>query len=373
MIYLDHNATSPIDPRVFESMEPYLKTFYGNPSSTHRLGRASRTAIETAREQVAQLVNAEAAQVVFTGGGTEANNLALLGAFSDNSKHILYGATEHSSVVDPLKNLAQKNVEVEALAVDSDGRISLDQLNSQLKSNTCLISIMHANNETGVIQDIQSLRSGLNNDQAIFHVDAVQSAGKTQVDFARMGVQLMTLSSHKLYGPKGVGALICDKSVQLNPLMHGGGQEFSLRPGTENVAAIVGFGKAAELASLELEQRRQQLLSLQNQLEQQLRTIPDLSIVAERADRLANTTQVIIDGMDGEMMLMMMDRQGICISGGSACSSRVLKPSPVLIAMGYNASQSLSAIRISLGVQNTIDEVDRFCETLKGIVASYRS
>lgn len=374
MIYFDHNATTPIDPRVLEAMQPYLTNFYGNPSSNHRLGRASRTAIETAREQVAKLVGGESAELVFASGGTEANNLALLGVLGDAKQHVLYATTEHPSVKDPLAYASSKGFDVEALAVDGAGQISAQQLLAQLKSNTQLISVMHANNETGVLQDVSALTRALqgSGSNAIFHTDAVQSAGKTPIQFAQMGAQLMTLSSHKLYGPKGVGALLYDKSVPLQAIQHGGGQEFGLRPGTENLAAIVGFGKAAELAQQELDQRRTQLLGLRDQLEQQLRTMSGVSIVAESADRLVNTTQIVVGGMDGEMMLMQMDRQGICISGGSACASRVLAPSPVLTAMGYGKQSALSAIRISLGMQNTGAEIDQFCQILSTIIADYR-
>ena len=372
MIYLDHNATSPIDPRVLEAMQPYLTNFYGNPSSNHRLGRASRTAIDTAREQVAKLVGAESAELVFTSGGTEANNLSLLGVLSDKKQHALYAATEHPSVKDPLSCLSNSGLDVEMVPVDGCGQISAQQLLTQVKPNTRLISVMHANNETGVLQDISSLTRAVQGSDVIFHTDAVQSAGKMPIQFSQMGTQLMTLSSHKLYGPKGVGAINYDKTVPLQAIQRGGGQEFGLRPGTENLAGIVGFGKAAELALQELEQRATFLLGLRERLERQLLVIAGLSIVGESADRLVNTTQIVVDGMDGEMMLMQMDRQGICISGGSACSSRVLAPSPVLTAMGYAKQQALSAIRISLGMQNTEAEVDQFCHALADIIASYR-
>lgn len=374
MIYFDHNATSPIDPRVLEAMQPYLTTFYGNPSSTHRLGRASRTAIDTAREQVAKLIGAESAELVFTSGGTEANNLALIGVLNDNKQHVLYAATEHPSVKDPLTSIASKGFDVGLLTVNTSGQVCAKELLAQVKPNTRLISVMHANNETGVLQNIASLTQALqgSNSDAIFHTDAVQSAGKVPIQFTQMGAQLMTLSSHKLYGPKGVGALIFDKSVPLQAIQRGGGQELGLRPGTENLAAIVGFGKAAELALQELSQRTAFLLSLKERLERQLLAIKGISIVAESVDRLVNTTQIVVDGMDGEMMLMQMDRQGICISGGSACASRVVAPSPVLTAMGYDKEQALSAIRISLGMQNTEAEVDQFCHALADIIASYR-
>ena len=373
MIYLDHNATTPIDSRVLESMGPYLKSFYGNPSSAHRLGRASRTAIETAREQIAKLVSAEPAQVIFTAGGTEANNLAILGSVVESKNHILYGATEHPSVANPISGLALADYDVETIPVNETGVVSLEQLNSQIKNTTGLISIMHANNETGVIQDIQGLSKCLIANKSILHVDAIQSVGKINIDFSQIGAKLMSISSHKMYGPKGVGALIRDTATDIEPVIRGGGQENSIRPGTENVAAIVGFGKAADLALIELEQRTVKLQRLQKTLEKLLNEVAGLQIVSENENRLPNTTQAIIDGMDGEMILMLLDKSGICISGGSACSSRVHSPSPVLMAMGYTRTQSLSAIRISLGIHNTLDEVNTFVETLKIIIKSQHS
>ena len=353
-------------------MVPYLKSFYGNPSSTHRLGRASNTAIETAREQVANLVHAEPTQVVFTSGGTEANNLALIGAISQQQTSVLYGATEHPSVVKPLTTLPSKDYDVSVLPVDKNGIIQVTEVNELLKSPVGLISVMHANNESGVIQDMSHLRSQLDFSQTVLHVDAIQSVGKVPVDFNQIGAQLMSLSSHKIYGPKGVGAIIRDLSIELQPMLKGGSQEQSLRPGTENVAAIVGFGMAAKLASEELAPRTTKLSELQGVLEQQLNTIEGVQIVAEHAQRLPNTTQLLIEGMDGEMVLMELDRAGFCISGGSACSSRLHSPSPVLTAMGFNTSQAMSAIRISLGVNNTQDEIHAFIKALKLIIQTHR-
>ncbi len=371
MLYFDHNASSPLDARVFETMEPYLATMYGNPSSTHRLGRASRTALDIAREQVAQLVNVSSAQVVFTSGGTEANNLAVMMAKKTLGRHLLYSSTEHPSVVSPMNNFSAQGYAVEALAVSQQGTISTGELTARLRSDTALVSIMHANNETGVIQNIAELSDVIKSTRAVLHVDAVQSAAKIPVNFDALGADLLTLSAHKMYGPKGVGALIAAKPFDLEPMLSGGGQEWGRRAGTENVAAIVGFGKAAEIAVQELGQREQQLLSLKNTLEIRLKTINGLSIVADKANRLPNTTQVTIKGMDGELILMMLDKKGFCISGGSACSSRILAPSPVLTAMGYCTEDALSAIRISLGQQNTQEEVIQLSEALSDIVATY--
>jgi len=371
MLYFDHNASSPLDTRVLEAMEPYLTTMYGNPSSTHRLGRVSRTALDIAREQVAQLVNVTSSQVVFTSGGTEANNLALMMAKKTPGSHLLYGTTEHPSVVSPMNNFSAQGYAVEALAVNQQGIISRGELTARLRSDTTIVSMMHANNETGVIQNIAELSELIKPTDAVLHVDAVQSAAKIPVNFNALGADLMTLSAHKMYGPKGAGALIAAKPFDLEPMLSGGGQEWGRRAGTENVAAIVGFGKAAELAMQELGQREQQLLSLKNTLETRLKTINGLTIVAGGTNRLPNTTQVTINGMDGELILMMLDKKGICISGGSACSSRILAPSPVLTAMGYCSEDALSAIRISLGQRNTEGEVIQLFEALRGVVATY--
>ena len=335
------------------------------------MGRASRTALDIAREQVAQLVNVTSSQVVFTSGGTEANNLAIMMAKKTPGSHLLYGATEHPSVVSPINNLRAEGYTAEALSVNQQGIISRGELTARLRSDTTLVSIMHANNETGVIQNIAELSELIKPTRALLHVDAVQSAAKIPVSFNALGADLLTLSGHKMYGPKGVGALIAAKPFDLEPMLSGGGQEWGRRAGTENVAAIVGFGKAAELAMQELGQREQQLLSLKNMLETRLKAITGLSIVAGEASRLPNTTQVTINGMDGELILMMLDKKGICISGGSACSSRILAPSPVLTAMDYCSEDALSAIRISLGQQNTEEEVIHLCEALREIVATY--
>jgi len=368
MIYFDNNATTPIDSLVFEAMQPFLSTFYGNPSSLHRHGRVVKTAIEQARQQVANLVNVGAEQVVFTSGGTEANNLCISATACSNKKHILFGATEHPSVAEPIRHLSKTGFVFDELAVDANGLISIDTLEGCLGTDTGFISIMHTNNETGVVQDVARLAALAKERGIIFHTDAVQSAGKTPVDFNALNVNLMSLSGHKIYGPKGVGAVIHDNKTQLKPLLYGGGQEASIRPGTENVAAIIGFGRAAELAKQALDVRSRHLLSLQKSLEQGLRGIKGLTVVASGVDRLPNTSQILIENNDGEMLLMQLDQKGIAISSGSACSSSSKSPSPVLKAMHVSDKLALSAIRVSLGQQNTEQEVSEFISSLKGAV-----
>ena len=366
MIYFDHNATTPVDERVVEAMLPYLKTFYGNPSSLYRAGRIVRSAIDTAREQVAALVGVTPAQIIFTSGGTEANNLALR-ALSTGSK-IAVSAIEHPSVIEPaLKNGYNEGV---SISVDENGLISHYALEKVVQSSNspALISVMLANNENGVIQDIAGIASFLKGKQISLHTDAVQAVGKIPVSFSQLDVDLMSLSSHKIYGPKGCGALVMGKGIDIEPMLVGGGQERGWRAGTENVAGIVGFGKAAELALQELEQRTDHMLTLRNKLELGLKEILGSVIFSERVERLPNTVFIGLQGVDGEMLLMQLDQKNIAVSSGSACASAGGKSSPVLAAMGVDQQLAKSAIRVSLGKDNTESEVDEFNEVLKSII-----
>jgi cysteine desulfurase len=368
MIYLDHNATTPIDPRVLEAMLPYQKSYYGNASGLYRLGRLSRTAIDTARHQVAELVGVAANQVIFTSGGTEANNLAL--ASLEPEAGLAVSAIEHPSILEPAERLRQLGHPLSLIDVDHDGLVRQDALDEVLRSQkTALVSIMLANNETGVIQDLAGHAEKLRARNIVLHTDAVQAAGKIPVDFENLGVHLMSLSSHKIYGPKGAGALIFEKGVRLFPLLLGGGQEQAYRAGTENVAAIVGFGKAAELAKAELAQYSERLSALKAQLEAGLRSIPGVCIFSENAPRLPNTVQFGLPNVDGEMLLMKLDQFGIAVSSGSACASGGKEPSYVLTAMGVDPVLARSALRISLGVSNTPDEINQFIELLKNLVS----
>ncbi len=369
MIYLDHNATTPLDKRVLEAMMPYLTSFYGNPSSLYRAGRIARGAVETAREQVAALVGTHPSQLIFTSGGTEANNLALKGlAATLPVGTVAVGATEHPSVLETVKALKKFGWSVRTIAVDQNGRIDRAALDRMGAGDVRFASIMLANNETGVIQDVASLAGILRAHNVLYHCDATQAAGKIPVDFSSCGAHLMSLSGHKLYGPKGVGALIIDRSVALEAILHGGGQEKTLRGGTENVAALVGFGRAAEIALDELEQRRRHLLMLRERLEHGLNAMPSVTIFAQQAERLPNTVQFGVNGMDGEMLLMEFDRRGIAISSGSACASGGREPSHVLQAMGIEPSLARSAIRVSLGVSNSEQDIARFLAVLQELV-----
>jgi cysteine desulfurase len=366
MVYLDHNATTPLDERVLEAMLPWLRGRYGNPSSIHAMGREARRALDTAREQVAQLVGAHPSQVLFTSGGTEANNSALKGvAFRSTPGRITLGGIEHASVSSPAQSLQRFGWQLDMAEVDAQGRYRLDSLEQALHTDTRLVSLMWANNETGAVQPIAAIAAQCRERGILFHTDAVQAAGKLAVDFAASGAHLLSLSAHKLYGPKGVGALIWDKAVDMEPLLHGGGQEKGRRGGTENLAAIVGFGQAAELASVELDARHRHLQGLRDSFEQRLaQQLPQAVIFAGEAERLPNTAFLAVPGVEGQTLIMALDQQGIAVSSGSACGSEHTEPSAVLKAMGVENELALGAIRISFGKDNTEQDIERLVGAL---------
>ncbi len=396
-VYLDHNATTPLDLRVLEAMLPYLRDHHGNASSVHAYGRVARNAIDQAREQVAVLVNAQSSQVVFTGCGTEANNLALKGVAARLAAgRIAVSAVEHASLFGPARALERQGWIIDTVAVDDQCRVSMASLSEVLSHTPRIVSVMMANNETGTIQDIPAISAQARRVGAIMHTDAVQAAGKIPVDFPASGAHLMSLSAHKLYGPKGVGALIVDKSLELEPLLHGGGHEMGRRGGTENVAGIVGFGAAAELALNELAARSTHLYKLRDLLETGLRELSGVVIFAAQgcasamggrsrhpasrdtsasmhvagragmaAERLPNTVLIGVPGIDGESLLMNLDRKGIAVSSGSACASGSGEPSHVLLAMGVDPDLARRVIRVSLGQGNTPEDVLRFTAVLR--------
>jgi cysteine desulfurase len=366
MIYLDHNATTPIDERVLDAMLPYLKSFYGNPSSLYRQGRIVHTAIDQAREQVATLADSSPSQILFTSCGTEANNLAL--ATMAHGSKVAISAIEHPSISEPALHLRHKGHDLHIIKVDNNGVITDEAIDELVRCQPGLVSIMLANNETGIIQNLAPIASHLTAKGIRVHTDAVQALGKIPISFNRLGVQLMSLSSHKIYGPKGCGALIAKNDVQINPILLGGGQEQGLRAGTENVAAIVGFGKAAELAQAELVQHSEHLLFLRERLEEGLTSIRGLKIFSQQVQRLPNTVQFGIPEVDGEMLLMKLDQKGVAVSSASACASGGGKPSSVLTAMGVDASLAKSAIRVSLGKTNTEGDINHFIKLLKNLV-----
>jgi cysteine desulfurase len=366
-VYLDNNATTALDEEVLEAMLPYMGQVTGNPSSVHRFGRLQKEAIEQARELVAQLAGARAEQVVFTSGGTESNNL-LLNGFSqhgDNQGSIALSAIEHMSLLEPAQNLP---VKVDFLPVDEEGLVIRSAVEETITAQSSLLSVMTANNETGVIQDLAPLIALAKGSNCYFHTDASQAAGKMKLNFVESGVHAMTLSAHKLYGPVGVGALVVDKHLPIAKLQFGGSQEKNLRAGTENVPAIVGFGKAAELALTNLQERSTVLRSLRDALEVGLNKFDAVTIFAEKADRLPNTVQFGVDGFDGETLLMQLDRKAIAVSSGSACTSGKAEASHVLKAMNVPATLANSAIRVSIGKNNTLSDIDVLLTALNDII-----
>jgi cysteine desulfurase len=358
-LYLDYNASTPLDERVLSAMTDCLAGMPGNPSSTHQFGRVVRGQLDRAREQVAALVGAHASQVIFTSGGTEANNLALHAVTAGRvPTSIAVSAIEHPSVLEAARALQAGGWRLKEIGVDGQCRVLPGHLKEMLETDTRLVSVMAANNETGAIQPVAQLAELARAAGAVFHTDAIQAAGKLPLDFASTGAQLMSLSAHKLYGPKGAGALIVDKSLELMPLQFGGGQERGLRSGTENIAAIVGFGVAAELAAEGLEGRAQQMAALRDRLQAGLQRHPQVTVFAAEAERLPNTLQLAVAGLDGETLLMQLDKAGIAVSSGSACSSDKTEPSHVLMAMGIEAGLARGAIRISLGRETTGADID---------------
>ena len=370
-VYLDNNATTALDEKVLEAMLPYMGQVTGNPSSVHRFGRLQKDAVEQARESVAQLAGARVEQVVFTSGGTESNNLLLIGhdrqlmAQQNKESRIAVSAIEHMSLLEPAQHLAS---DVDIVPADENGCINLAAVEQIMTEQTSLISVMTANNETGVIQNLSPLIDLAAERNCFFHTDASQAAGKIALNFIESGVHAMTISAHKLYGPLGVGALILDKQLPISKLQFGGSQEKKRRAGTENVPAIVGFGKAAELAIADLQTTSSHTRILRDALEKGLKEFSSVTIFAEQAKRLPNTVQFGIDGFAGETMLMQLDRKAIAVSSGSACTSGKAEPSHVLKAMKVPDTLANSAIRVSFGKNNTMSDVEALLAALRDII-----
>ncbi len=372
-IYLDHNATTPVDGRVLEAMLPYLQDCYGNPSSGHRPGRESQRALQRAREQVAMLVGVQPSQVVFTSGGTEANNLALKGvmALADAGSGLVVSAVEHSSVLQSAYALELTGYELAVADVDDRGVVKAAMFEQALnEGKTSLASVMLANNETGVVQEIARLSEVARSHGVVMHTDAVQALGKMPVDFETLGVAAMSISAHKIYGPKGIGALVMDKGLALQPMLHGGGHEAGLRAGTENLPGIVGFGAAAEILQTELSLRIDHCGQLRRHAEQALQKIPEVVIFSQQAKRLPNTIFFAVQGIEGATLLMSLDRDGIAVSSGSACASGSGEPSHVLQAMGVEEGLAHGAVRVSFGSGNTVEEVDLLISSLQRQIES---
>lgn len=372
-VYFDHNATTPVDDRVFEAMAPYLRGRYGNASSRHELGTAARRAVDVAREQVAALVNTQPSQVIFVSGGTEANNLFIKGAAGYlKPTQIAVSAIEHPCVAKPAQDLTRQGWKLRKLAVSREGRVVMADVEQALKEPTGMVSVMLANNETGVIQDVAAIAGQARAAKAWMHTDAVQALGKIPVDFAALGVHAMTISAHKLYGPKGAAALVMDKRLQLKPIIHGGGHEQGLRSGTENVPAIVGFGAACTLAAGRMGELAPRLEAVRARFELGLEGLGAV-IFGERAARISNTTYFAFKGILGETLVIELDKAGYAVAPGAACSSASPEPSATLLAMGVEPELALCAVRFSLGAGNTMPQIDEFLKALKAVVYRLKS
>ena len=358
-IYLDNNATTPVLPEVFQAMRPYFGEHFGNASSIHHHGQETRAAVERARDSVAMLLNCRAAEIVFTSGGTEADNLALSG-LTVAGDHIITSTVEHHAVLHACKHLEETGCEVTHVPVDGRGLVDPEDVRRALRPNTRLISIMMANNETGVLQPVAEIGKIAAEAGVCFHTDAVQAAGKVPIDVKSIGCHALSLSGHKMHAPQGVGALYVRKGTRLQPLFYGGRHERSRRAGTENVPGIVALGKAAELAMQGFERGDDRKMSaLRDRLEQGILTqVEDAGVNGEGAPRVPNTSSVYFDDIDGEAMVISLDLKGLAVSTGAACSSGAIEPSHVLMAMGQRADRARASVRFSIGKQNTGDEID---------------
>jgi cysteine desulfurase len=375
-IYLDHAATTPAHPEVIKAMSPYFSEVFGNPSSIHGFGQEARTAVEEAREKVAGLINAKKDEIVFTSGGTEADNFAVKGvclANRDKRSRILTTPTEHHAVLEPCEFMKTLGFEICYLPVDGHGMVDPSDVRKAVNDKTALVSIMHANNEIGTIQPIEEIGKITREAGVYLHTDAVQSAGAIPVDVEKMNVDLLSVSAHKLYGPKGTGCLYVRKGTKMVPFMHGGGQEKNRRGSTENVPGIVGFGKAAELAVKELDQRRSHLIPLRNRLIKGLsERIENALLNGHPEQRLPNNVSMCFEFVEGESMLLNLDMEGIAASTGSACSSATLEPSHVLLAIGRPHAIAHGSIRFTLGRMTTDGDIDKILDIFPKIISKLR-
>jgi cysteine desulfurase len=377
-IYLDHNATTPLAAAAVDRMTAALRDDFGNPSSVHHFGQRAKAVVDDARSAGAALLGVDSSELVFTGGGTEGDNFAIRGAAealeATGRRHLIASTIEHEAVLNTLKALGRRGWKTTLLPVDQSGVVAVDALRQALTDDTALVSIMHANNEIGTIQPIAELARAARERGALFHTDAVQSAGKIPIDGRTLGVDLLSVSAHKFYGPKGVGAIWIRRGLRLLPLITGGKQERSRRAGTENVAGIAGMGVAAQLARTKMADESTRLTALRDRLEEGvLNAVPGTAINGGRSPRVANTTNISFDRVEAESLLIALDLAGIAVSTGSACSSGTLEPSHVLKAMGFPPHRTQNSIRFSLGASNTDAHIDRVLAVLPGIVEKLRS
>jgi cysteine desulfurase len=376
MIYLDNNATTQIDAEVLEEMLPFLREQYGNPSSAYSFGKHAADAVEKARTQVASLLGCAATEILFTGCGTESDNTAIQSALliDRDKKHIVTSKVEHSAIVKQGETLSRRGFEVTALDVNEEGIIDLDQLEKSIRPDTAIVSLMWANNETGVLFPIAEAAEIIRAKGTLFHTDAIQAVGKIDIDLGRLPINFLALSGHKLHAPKGVAALYVNRKTRFNPMMIGGSQEHKKRAGTENVASIVGLGKAADLAAKALQEEQVKVRALRDKFEEGLlQSIPGSQINGNRTRRLPNTTNIAIEGIDSEGMLMLLDQKGICCSAGSACTAGSLEPSHVLKAMGFSTDRARGSLRFSLSRFNNEAEIDQALEIIPAAAEKLRT
>ena len=375
--YFDHNATTPVDPRVLEAMLPHYRDVYGNASSLHSFGQEARVGVEHARRQVAALLGCQDRDIVFTSGGTEADNLAIFGALRGivgRSRHVITTQIEHPAVLNACQQLEREGVEASYIPAGPDGLVAPDDVRSALRPTTVLISVMHANNELGTLQPVREIGRIAREAGVLFHVDGVQSCGKVEVRVKDLHADFFSLSAHKMYGPKGVGALYVRRGVQVEKVQYGGRHERDRRPGTENVPGIVGLGASAELAGRDLQRETTRLAGLRDRLESRLlNSISGSHVHGALAPRVCNTTSIRFDNVESEPLLIALDLQGFAVSSGSACSSGAVEPSHVLTAIGLSREQAKSTVRFSLGRHTDADQVDSLADALPEIVNRLRA
>lgn len=374
-VYLDHAATTPVHPEVIAAMLPYFHNHFGNPSSVHSFGRDSRKAVDEAREKVAAAIGADPREIFFTSGGTEADNIAIQGlalARNKDGRHIITSKIEHHAVLDTCHFLESQGYEVTYLPVDEHGLVSVADFEAALRPDTILATIMHANNEMGTIQPIKEMAAIARAKKITFHTDAVQTVGSIPVDVKDLGVDMMSFSAHKFYGPKGIGVLYIKKGTRVKPLYHGGGQERKYRPGTENHVGIIGLAKALELATADLTERQAKISALRDKLAAGLLTLPEVTLNGHPTQRLPGNVNVSVRYVEGESLILSLDMQGIAVSSGSACTSGSLEPSHVLLAMGLTHEQAHGSLRLTLGIDNTEADVDYVLSVMPAIVERLR-
>jgi cysteine desulfurase len=374
-VYMDYAATTPVDPRVFEIMKPYFSKKFGNSMSLYYLGREAKDALEASREKVAGLMNADVNDVIFTGSATESDNMALKEiafANKEKGKHIIVSAIEHHAVLDTAKWLQKQGFELTLLPVDKYGFVDLEKLESSIRKDTILVSIMHANNEIGTIEPVEEVGKICKEKEVYFHTDATQSFGKIPIDVKKMNIDLLTCNAHKMYGPKGVGALFIRNGIKIEPLLHGGGHEFGLRSSTVNTAGIVGFAAATDIAKKEMVTDAKRMTKLRDILIEKVLKIENSHLNGHPKIRLPNNTNFWFSYIEGESLILHLDMKGVAASTGSACSSESLEPSHVLVAIGLKHEEAHGSLRLTIGKYTTKEEVDYVAEVLPGIVESLR-